>query len=127
MKTTQTSDGTSFNVVAYAAGTPGDPSTARRLSLSRALVVRGALISSGISSSHIYVRALGASEGGQTPDRVDVAVLGANAPSRSREERKTVTRPKVYLIRMLVFLVAVCVVAVVLSPVLRAPINNNPC
>ncbi len=30
-------DGTSFNVVAYAAGTPEDPSTARRLSLARAL------------------------------------------------------------------------------------------
>jgi outer membrane protein OmpA-like peptidoglycan-associated protein len=88
VKTTQTSDGTSFNVVAYAAGTPGDPSTARRLSLSRALVVRGALISSGISSSHIYVRALGASEGDQTPDRVDVAVLGANAPSAEKSAKQ---------------------------------------
>jgi methyl-accepting chemotaxis protein len=37
-----------------------------------------------------------------------------------------VTRPKVYLIRMLVFLVAVCVVAVVLSPVLTTAFNNNP-
>jgi methyl-accepting chemotaxis protein len=37
-----------------------------------------------------------------------------------------VTRPKVYLIRMLVFLVAVCVVAGVLSPVLMVAFNNNP-
>lgn len=71
-------DGTSFNVVAYAAGTPDDPSTARRLSLSRALAVRSALMADGISSAHIYVRALGASTGDETPDRVDVAVLGGN-------------------------------------------------
>jgi methyl-accepting chemotaxis protein len=37
-----------------------------------------------------------------------------------------VTRPKVYLIRMLVFLVAVCVVAGVLSQVLLGAFNNNP-
>jgi outer membrane protein OmpA-like peptidoglycan-associated protein len=79
VKTTPGSDGTSYNVVAYAAGTPADPSTARRLSLSRALAVRSALMASGISSSHIYVRALGADAGDKTPDRVDVAVLGANA------------------------------------------------
>ena len=71
-------DSTSFNVVAYAAGTPEDPSTARRLSLSRALAVRSALMADGVSSTHIYVRALGAPEGDATPDRVDVAVLGGN-------------------------------------------------
>lgn len=71
-------DSTSFNVVAYAAGTPEDPSTARRLSLSRALAVRTALMADGVSSTHIYVRALGAPEGDATPDRVDVAVLGGN-------------------------------------------------
>jgi outer membrane protein OmpA-like peptidoglycan-associated protein len=81
VKATPSSDGTSYNVVAYAAGTPEDPSTARRLSLSRALAVRSALMAGGISSSHIYVRALGADAGDKTPDRVDVAVLGANASS----------------------------------------------
>lgn len=81
VKTTPSGDGTSFNVVAYAAGTPEDPSTARRLSLARALAVRSALMADGIGSSRIYVRALGASAGDETPDRVDVAVLGANAPS----------------------------------------------
>jgi outer membrane protein OmpA-like peptidoglycan-associated protein len=66
-----------FSVVAYAAGTPDDPSTARRLSLSRALAVRSALIESGIPSPRIYVRALGASvpvPAGVPADRVDVAV-----------------------------------------------------
>jgi outer membrane protein OmpA-like peptidoglycan-associated protein len=70
---------TSFNVAAYAAGTPEDPSTARRLSLSRALAVRSALIADGVSSSRIYVRALGAASGDEPPDRVDLAVLGGNA------------------------------------------------
>lgn len=77
-----------FSVVAYAAGTPDDPSTARRLSLSRALAVRSALIESGIPSPRIYVRALGASvpvPSGVPADRVDVAVTlpppAAPAPS----------------------------------------------
>lgn len=72
--------GATLEVVAHAAGTPDDPSTARRESLSRALEVRSALIGAGISSPRIYVRALGASEApppGVTPDRVDVTV---NAP-----------------------------------------------
>jgi outer membrane protein OmpA-like peptidoglycan-associated protein len=84
-------DGISFNVVAYAAGTPEDPSTARRLSLARALAVRSALIADGVSSTRIYVRALGAqpagaqgggAQAGDAPaDRVDLSVLGVNAPS----------------------------------------------
>ena len=72
-------DNTSFNVVAYAAGTPEDPSTARRLSLSRALAVRSALMADGVGSSRIYVRALGATGGDAAPDRVDLAVMGGNA------------------------------------------------
>ena len=70
----------SFNVVAYAAGTPEDPSTARRLSLARALAVRSALIADGVSSARIYVRALGAQAGDSPADRVDLSILGANAP-----------------------------------------------
>lgn len=81
VKSAPASGGASFNVVAYAAGTPEDPSTARRLSLSRALAVRSALMANGVSSSRIFVRALGAKEGDTTPDRVDLAVLGANAPA----------------------------------------------
>jgi outer membrane protein OmpA-like peptidoglycan-associated protein len=76
-------DSTTFNVMAYATGVPEDPSTARRLSLSRALSVRSALIAYGVPSTHIYVRAMGAPTGTQTTegpaDRVDVLVMGANA------------------------------------------------
>lgn len=85
-------DSTTYNVVAYAAGTPEDPSTARRLSLSRALAVRSALMADGISSSRIYVRALGATGGDQTPDRADVAVLGGNAPAPAQSGGQSVQR-----------------------------------
>ena len=83
------SETVSYNVLAYAPGTPEDPSTPRRLSLSRALAVRSVLMDAGVPSTRIYVRALGA---GTAPsgapaapanapaDRVDVSVLGANAP-----------------------------------------------
>jgi outer membrane protein OmpA-like peptidoglycan-associated protein len=74
-------DATTFNVMAYAAGVAEDPSTARRLSLSRALAVRSALMAYGVPSTHIYVRALGALPGDGPQDRVDVLVLGANAPA----------------------------------------------
>ena len=70
----------SYNVLAYAPGTPEDPSTSRRLSLARALAVRSVLMDAGVPSTRIYVRALGAISGTGTPDRVDVSVLGANAP-----------------------------------------------
>lgn len=83
VRTAPQGDSTSFNVVAYAAGTPEDPSTARRLSLSRALAVRSALIADGVSSTRIYVRALGALAGDGPPDRVDLSVLGSNAPAAS--------------------------------------------
>ena len=75
--------GGAVNVVAYAAGTPDDPSTARRESLSRALEVRSVLIHAGLASPRIYVRALGASvsaPAGVSPDRVDVTVTAAAAP-----------------------------------------------
>lgn len=62
----------SVTVLAYAAGTPDDPSTARRLSLGRALTARAVLINEGIASSRIYPRALGATGGDTDPDRVDV-------------------------------------------------------
>jgi len=64
-------------VAAYAAGTPEDPSTPRRLSLARALAARAVLINEGIASTRIYVRALGAAAGDGPADRVD---LSTNAP-----------------------------------------------
>jgi outer membrane protein OmpA-like peptidoglycan-associated protein len=68
---------TTVNVYAYAAGTPDDPSTPRRLSLSRALAARAILINEGIASTRIYPRALGATASDGPPDRVDVTVVGA--------------------------------------------------
>ncbi len=97
-KTVKPDEGVSLNVYAYAAATEDDPSTPRRLSLSRALAVRAAMISEGIVSTRIYVRALGASAAAVTdkvgdkagdkagadapPDRVDVTRVGApDAPA----------------------------------------------
>lgn len=74
------SDAASFNVLGFAAGSPEDPSTPRRLSLSRALAVRSVLMAQGVPSTHIYVRALGPASEGEPPDRVDVTLSGGNAP-----------------------------------------------
>lgn len=71
-------ENTSFDVTAYAAGAPEDPSTPRRLSLSRALAIRSVLLADGIVSARIYVRALGAANAGGPSDRVDVVALGTN-------------------------------------------------
>lgn len=72
-------EGTTFDVRAYAAGAADDPSSARRLSLARAMTVRGALMANGIASARIFVRALGAQYGAGPPDRVDIDLLGDNA------------------------------------------------
>lgn len=71
--------GGTFNVLAYAAGVPHDPSAPRRLSLSRAIAVRSAMLAEGVSSAAIYLRALGAQGGDGPPDRVDISVQGGNA------------------------------------------------
>jgi outer membrane protein OmpA-like peptidoglycan-associated protein len=77
--TAPTGDATTFNVLAYASGETDDPSVARRLSLARAIAVRAALMTDGVPSSRIYLRALGSRPGEGPPDRVDLSVLGANA------------------------------------------------
>lgn len=64
----------SVNVVAYAAGKPDDPSTARRVSLSRGLAVRSVLLASGVPSAQIYVRALGSTPSNGPADRVELIV-----------------------------------------------------
>jgi outer membrane protein OmpA-like peptidoglycan-associated protein len=94
VQTAPSGDTTSFNVVAYAAGTPEDPSTARRLSLARALAVRSALIADGIGSARIYVRALGAATGDEPPDRVDLSVLGGNAAVTASAPGQAPAAPK---------------------------------
>ena len=53
----------SFTIAAFAPDIPDDPSTPRRLSLSRALAVRSVLIAEGIASERIYVKALGGGPG----------------------------------------------------------------
>jgi len=60
---------------AFASGTSDRPSAARRESLSRALAVRAHLIESGVRSTRIDVRALGAPSDGGPSDRVDVILL----------------------------------------------------
>lgn len=77
--------GTTVTVLAYAAGAPDDPSTPRRLSLSRALSARTVLISQGINSTHIYLRALGSNAGKGPPDRVDVTVNGQAAAAKPEQ------------------------------------------
>jgi outer membrane protein OmpA-like peptidoglycan-associated protein len=80
-------DATTFNVLAYAPGKPDDPSTARRVSLSRAMAVRSALVADGIPSARIFVRALGEQHGDGPPDRVDVSVIGTNPQSERATSR----------------------------------------
>ena len=75
-----------FSVVALAPGTEEDPSTPRRLSLARGLAVRSILITEGIPSTRIYVRALGANPqaiAGGPPDRADITVAGTPHPGNS--------------------------------------------
>ena len=72
-----------FNVLAYAPGKPDDPSTARRVSLSRAMAVRSALIADGVPSARIFVRAMGAQAGDGPPDRVDLSVTGPSSDTAS--------------------------------------------
>jgi len=77
-------DGTTFNVQAYAPGKPDDPSTARRVSLSRAMAVRSALVADGVPSARIFVRALGDQHGDGPPDRVDIAVSAPPGAAAAR-------------------------------------------
>ncbi len=76
-----------FSVLGYASGSPNDPSTARRLSLSRALAVRSALISAGVPSTRITVRALGAGTDGAPADRAEISVTGAGGHAGASEEQ----------------------------------------
>jgi outer membrane protein OmpA-like peptidoglycan-associated protein len=72
----------SVNVLAYAAGKPDDPSTARRLSLSRGLAVRSVLLASGVPSAQIYVRALGSTPSNGPADRVELTVAPIGTVTR---------------------------------------------
>ena len=60
---------------AFAEAAGNNSSKARRLSLSRALVVRSFLIENGLRSTRIDVRALGIARDGGAPDRVDIVSI----------------------------------------------------
>ena len=84
-RTTPETDATSFTVLAYAAGSPQNPSAPRRLSLARALAVRAALRAGGAPAGRIYLRAMGAAPGaahGAGPaDRAEILVSGNPTPA----------------------------------------------
>jgi len=64
-----------LQVLAYAGGDNLSASKARRLSLSRALAVRSYMISKGVKSTRIDVRALGDKAPEGDPNRVDLKVV----------------------------------------------------
>ena len=64
-----------MQLLAYAGEPNLSASQARRLSLSRALAVRSYLISKGIRSTRIDVRALGNTVPSGTPNRVDLKTI----------------------------------------------------
>lgn len=82
------SNDTPISVLAYAPGNADDPSAPRRLSLARGLAARAVLLNSGIASTRIYVRALGANMQGGPANRVDVT-LAAPGPAQSPEKVAT--------------------------------------
>lgn len=61
-------------LTAYASNTSDQASTARRVSLSRALSVRAYLIDAGITNTRINVQAQGDKNPGGNPDRVDIII-----------------------------------------------------
>lgn len=69
-------------LIAYAAAIGDQVSTARRISLSRALSVRAYLIDAGVNNLRINVQAEGDKNTGGDPDRVDMFIqtLDSSAP-----------------------------------------------
>lgn len=67
-------DNQRITLIAYATASGDQVSTARRISLSRALSVRAFLIDAGVNNLRINVQAEGDKNPGGDPDRVDVFV-----------------------------------------------------
>jgi outer membrane protein OmpA-like peptidoglycan-associated protein len=80
-------------VDAYGSGPADDPSTPRRMALSRGLNVRAVLINAGIPTTRIYVRAVGLPHDGGSADRVDLvrsdAANGTPAPAAATSASPT--------------------------------------
>ena len=68
-------DSLRLQLLAYAGGADMASSSARRLSLSRALAVRSFLIENGVRSTRIDVRALGNKTTEAETERVDITVI----------------------------------------------------
>ena len=64
-----------IQLLAYASGTAETASQSRRISLSRALAIRGYLIDQGVRSARMDVRALGYRSEEGPSDRVDVLLV----------------------------------------------------
>jgi outer membrane protein OmpA-like peptidoglycan-associated protein len=71
-----------LNLIAYAAASGDQASTARRVSLSRALSVRAFLIDAGVANLRINVQAEGDKNAGGNPDRVDLFIVSAGDQSK---------------------------------------------
>ena len=69
-----------LTLIAYASSSGDQVSTARRVSLSRALSVRAFLIDAGVANLRINVQAEGDKNPGGNPDRVDLFVATAEQP-----------------------------------------------
>ncbi|MGH7044214.1 MAG: OmpA family protein [Acetobacteraceae bacterium] len=78
---TPQTEATSFSVLAYAAGSPQNPSAARRLALARALAVHDALLAAGVPGVRIFLRAVGPPHGPGAPDRAELRVNAAAGTS----------------------------------------------
>ncbi len=83
-------DATRIEVVAYAPASGGDASSARRLSLARALAVRAALVGAGVPAASIYVRALGVPPVDQAgaADAAIVTVMGTSGAAAAPKQGK---------------------------------------
>lgn len=66
---------------AYGRGTTDDPSTPRRIALSRGLAARAVLINGGIPSTRIYVRAIGQPSDSGPADRIDIISSDKTQPA----------------------------------------------
>ena len=74
-------------IIAYATATGDQASTARRVSLSRALSVRAYLIDAGVNNLRINVQAEGDKNPGGEPDRVDILVQAAAAATPATDPK----------------------------------------
>lgn len=81
-------DNLRVTLVAYASAAGDQASTARRVSLSRALSVRAYLIDAGVNNMRINVQAEGDKNPGGDPDRVDLVLQESDQKSSEKSSDK---------------------------------------